>query len=863
MGGVRRTACPLAWVAVVACASPTRSTAPQHMTTDPCLGRPTANVRARLAEGRLVSALRVSEWACVDDETRHELAETRAWLAESADPDAALAEAQTTHARGDTVLARRLFDRAAIGMQRAGSPPRWELPGPLDPAGDAIFLGSTRVASVAGTRVVLTEVATGARRLLWPRADAPIRGLTASDDGRFLAAETSDEVLVWEGPAFAGRVSVMNARVRFAPNGRTLVLAHRDGLTLWDATTRQTISEILGNSSVPFFVGDRLVDPSGNVVELATGAVVAKLPPIHFSDYWAMAVSPDGRVLLRSWLVETESLNLRHPRRFGVEVWDTSKWRKLGAFETGGMGFNVQPVFSRDGTRIFAPASMWLGVFDIQRRKLEIAWPSSELRPWLRVSDARALGEPIGLDDLVKSIELTPDERRLVGCDILGCEIVDWRTGRHAWARGYAQVLPDGSVISRNDERPGSFNLLDANFESHRLDLGPSDVEVVPATAAEWQRSHKPLVPLEPCGRYSDLGMSADGTMVLKADEPGRPCIWKRDDGHLLPGSPGITDFAPVASLDFSETRLLLSGDAGWVRVLDLETGALLPAREADVSRLRAYGRLRTRVSTDAWPKGTASLNADLLDVNDGLLVREPAVGAFVVDASTGVKRWALDAEKRARGSPVALAPGWIALATGTSVDVWDAASHERRQHLDCGSVVDGIAFDVSATQVAARCDDGIFVWERATGTLTRKLRLPNSRERLGTFALGGNWVVAAVGNELVAWDSGDHREPSWRWPSSGGWATGLATDGHVVAVAHGPGAVSLYSLADRRERLTVQLWNPSAPEAVLEAPDGAVWDAHGGLMSMSRCVHGDQEVPTELCESLWVQDDLWRRQMK
>lgn len=135
MGGVRRKACALALGAVVACASPPPRTSPQYTTRDPCRGRPTTSVRARLAEGKLVSALRVSEWACVDDATRRELEEARAWLAEPSDPDAVLAEALGARARGDQVLARRLFDRAAVGMQAAGSPPRWELPGPLTPGG--------------------------------------------------------------------------------------------------------------------------------------------------------------------------------------------------------------------------------------------------------------------------------------------------------------------------------------------------------------------------------------------------------------------------------------------------------------------------------------------------------------------------------------------------------------------------------------------------------------------------------------------------------------------------------------------------------------------------------------------------------
>jgi hypothetical protein len=79
-----------------------------------------------------------------------------------------------------------------------------------------------------------------------------------------------------------------------------------------------------------------------------------------------------------------------------------------------------------------------------------------------------------------------------------------------------------------------------------------------------------------------------------------------------------------------------------------------------------------------------------------------------------------------------------------------------------------------------------------------------------------------------------------------------------VVAVASAAGEVSLYSLADGHVRPTVQLWNAAAMEAVLEASNGAIWDAVGGLLSISRCVRSGQEVPAELCESLWVQDDLW-----
>jgi len=326
-------------------------------------------------------------------------------------------------------------------MQRAGSPPRWEFPGPIETGGDAIFLGSTRVASVAGTRVAVTEVATGARRLLWPRADSAIVRLAASGDGRFLAAEASDEVLVWDGPDFAGRVPVKeppdrfdNHRwmpsLQFAPNGRTLVLAHREGVTLWDTIRHETVAVVACSEFL--FAGDRVV-VNGTVVEPATGNVLAKLR------------------------------------------------------------------------------------------------------------------------------------------------------------------------------------------------------------------------------------------------------------------------------------------------------------------------------------------------------------------------------------------------------------------------------------------DRGIFVWELATGAVLRKLDVPNSRVR--ALALGGDWIVATVGKELVAWQGRAPAVPTWRWPLSGRPVFSVATDGHVVAVAHGAGGVSLYSLADGRERsTTVRLWNASAPEAVLEAPDGAIWDAAGGLLSMSRCVRGDQEVPTELCESLWVQDDLWRR---
>jgi len=102
-----------------------------------------------------------------------------------------------------------------------------------------------------------------------------------------------------------------------------------------------------------------------------------------------------------------------------------------------------------------------------------------------------------------------------------------------------------------------------------------------------------------------------------------------------------------------------------------------------------------------------------------------------------------------------------------------------------------------------------------------RKLQLPNSSGRLGAFAFRGQWVVATVGNELVAWEGGAHAhpEPKWRRPTSGGPAVSLATDGNVVAVAHTTCDVSLYSFTDGRERLTVELRTPSAPSAMLMNP--------------------------------------------
>jgi hypothetical protein len=868
MGSMRRMAFACALVAVVACASPPPSTTPQRVTSDPCSGRPTANVRARLAEGKLASALRVSEWACVDDRTRKELAEARAWLAEPSNPDAVIAEAKAARARGDPVLSRRLFDRAALGMQRAGSSPRWELPGSIGLVSQAVFLGSTQVASVAGTRVALTEVATGARQLLSPRAASDIRDLTAAGDGRFLVAAAGDEVLVWDGAGFAGRIRVKNAGVRFTPDGRTLVLQNEDGVTFWDPITRQTIAVVAGptlHSDDLIFVGNRLViafdDGTVVVVEPATGAVLAKLPPIRWASYWRVAASPDGRVLLRSRSWE-ETRDSKRPDRSGVELFDTSAWRRLGTFETGHQGFTARPAMSRDGARVFGPIGTWLAVFDVQRRKLEATWPVGTEAPHWHPVSVLALGGPIDGDSIIRRIELTQDERRIVACDLLSCDVVDWRTGRHATVGRYARFLPDGSVISGDGEQPGRFDVLDANFESRRLDLGQDHVEFVPATSAEWGRLQKLLVPLEPCGSPGEPRVSADGTIVLKADKPGRPCVWKRDDGHLLPRPPELPDFAPVASLVFSGTRLLVMGAARWARVLDLQTGVLSQAREAEVSRLRSYGSVHVPIATDAWPKDTVSHDADLLAMDDGVLVREPARGAFVVDTATGAKRWTLDAEKRARGSPVAFAQGCIALATRRYVDVWDTASHERRQHLDCGTVVDGIAIDVSAAQIAARCGGRIFVWELATGGLLRQVDLPNSGPA-GAFAFRDNWTVANVGTDLVAWEGRAHPEPKWRWPSSSGRATSVATDGHIVAAARGPGDVSVYSLDDGRERVTVRFWNSSTPEAILEAPDGAVWDADGGLLSQSQCMRGDQEVPTELCESLWVQDDLWRRQMK
>jgi RNA polymerase sigma factor (sigma-70 family) len=231
-----------------------------------------------------------------------------------------------------------------------------------------------------------------------------------SPDGKLLAsAGEAEAIRLWEvgtGKEFK-RLTHPASWVVFAPEGKTLASADREGARLWDVATGQEIrrfrTDAWGARSVAFSPDGRTLAATGNVIHLwhvATGEEI--LPRAgHFGGITSLAVAPTGRLvasagsdcLIRLWepLTGKEVRVLRgHPSAIRslalspdggslvsvsqedgtIRLWDLATGRELRQF----MGLDekesvfLEPAISPDG-KLLATAGSTLRVWDMATGK--------------------------------------------------------------------------------------------------------------------------------------------------------------------------------------------------------------------------------------------------------------------------------------------------------------------------------------------------------------------------------------------------------------------------------------------------------------------------------------------------------------
>jgi WD40 repeat protein len=207
--------------------------------------------------------------------------------------------------------------RWPISSYRLGRRPRLGLPKLLSPLSQAWFERSADgraiglAAEYGGVNRII-DLETGAvQRELGPHPNGSVRAL--SSDGKWAASNGwhSERIRLWN--ALTGEMvhewfMEQQTRIRFTPDGRTLIISRHDEFSFWDVETRQQIRSL--RREVGFESSQVAFSPDGklmalelapaviHLVDAATFRTVAKLEDPNGDQPVWQAFTPDGTKLV-------------------------------------------------------------------------------------------------------------------------------------------------------------------------------------------------------------------------------------------------------------------------------------------------------------------------------------------------------------------------------------------------------------------------------------------------------------------------------------------------------------------------------------------------------------------------------------
>jgi len=219
-------------------------------------------------------------------------------------------------------------------------------------------------ASTGGVR--LWEVATGKEVRRWPGAGDHLR---FGAGGALLAASGRGSVTLWEVATgeevrrVGGQGVALSSDGRLMATGTVPGLSRRGTVTLWNGTTGDEVQNLQGEQGWPIAFapdGRRLVCANSEaitVVDLGNGNWLHR--DTGYSRPPAALFSPDGAVLVVAGSVNDSGIVLR--------VWRTAGWKQ--EFELVGLG-SEQLAFFPDGRRLVLGAKGGTLVWDVAARKV-------------------------------------------------------------------------------------------------------------------------------------------------------------------------------------------------------------------------------------------------------------------------------------------------------------------------------------------------------------------------------------------------------------------------------------------------------------------------------------------------------------
>jgi WD40 repeat protein len=465
------------------------------------------------------------------------------------------------------------------------------LSGPLEPPHAVAFSsdGSQLFSAHAGDGSAhVWDRSTGSEtRWLRPTEEFPssMGFLAVSPDGRTLATDDMDNVILWRLPATRPMATLKGHEyavksIAFSPDGKTLASGSLDRtVRLWDVESHRTAHILRHEASVHAVSysrdGRRLAagGDGGDVVlwDTATRTIEKRLPG-HVGAVQALSFSRDGRLLvtagdgktIRVWDLQTGNCSLpdvghlhalsfiAFSQRCGevvtasldgtIRKWDSESGRELRRFAAHRAGSRVAAI-SPDGTTL---ATVDADEKPDTPRRLTV-WDLDSGRP---------LVECKGNFTTAPYLSFAPGGQRLVvAAPEKSVWVFDVATGKLITRRRFHPRV----VALAISPTGGPIVLIDRDSSVHILD----------ATTLETVRQF----PADPLGIGGPLAFSPDGKKLAIADTKEAVTIW--DIGTLEPilGLRGGTKWVNDVAWSRDGHFIATGADDATVRLWDAATG--------------------------------------------------------------------------------------------------------------------------------------------------------------------------------------------------------------------------------------------------------------------------------------------------